>query len=384
MTEPLRVALIAGPQYDQVDATLDAFTREHGVPVEVAFRGDHVALNRHLADALPGGARYHLVSTHSKYVPSQSAWLQPIDPWSAFVDIGTFHPTALDLCRYQGALLSLPRNIDARLLFVDRELVADDWEPASWDDLLAKAASVEDTTGTPGFAYPTRDSGLFGTFFELTAAFGGRLFDESDQPAFTDDGAVAALTWMVDVAENASPPGMVADGWYFDEISAAFRQAEVAMVGDWPGYYGLLGTVAGARDRTRITRYPPGTDGRRHVYAGCHGWAIPLDSPDPIASAMLLHHLSTADQARVDASAGMVPVRLDVAMPSNDALDRHRAQVLQLTIAEDLLTFPALPTYPAIEDDAAAPALRAALLGERSPIDALAQAEVAARAVTAD
>jgi len=343
----LRAALIGGPQYDQVDEALAAYTAEHGIGVEVVFRGDHVALNEHLAQALPGSARYDLVSTHAKYVSSQAGWLQPIDPWLDFVDAGTFHPTALDLCRIGGSLLCLPRNIDARLLMAWTDaLPTPSWEPASWADLAAVARSVANSSRA-GFAFPARDSGLCGTYYELVAS--GELSGDD------------AMRWLADLASHAGPASMVEDGWYFDEVSAAFVAGTVAMVGDWPGYWGRYPRTL--KDEISVLRFPPGVDGRRRVYAGCHAWAIPADAPDPIASATLLRHLSSATAARADAAAGMVPVRLDVPMPADHPLDVRRAELLQLTIVDDLLTFPSVPDHPQIET-AAADAIRSALRGQ--------------------
>lgn len=364
--------MIGGAQYDQVDRALEAFSRSHGVDIQVEFRGDHVALNDHLATALPGGAAYDLVSTHSKYAPSQARRLQSLDEVLGSSELTVLQPGALSLCRVGGVLRCVPRNIDARLLFVNRAVVDDAWLPTSWPHLLDSLADVSARSGLACFAFPTRDSGLFGTFYELTAALGGHLFDEDGEADFTAAVAIAALEWLVDAGTSSriAPRGMIDDAWYFDEISAAFRCGGVAVVGDWPGYYGLLAAQPGALERTRILRYPPGVNGARHVYAGCHAWAIPADAPDLSASLSLLRHLVGTESAEADAATGMVPVRTDVSMPVNHPLDVERAELLRLTVTGDLLTFPPLEDYPAIEQ-AAAVMLRAALVGECSPRRAL-------------
>ena len=67
---PVRLALISGPAYDPLYERL----RESPVPIEVGFRGDHPSLNRHLA-SFDGELPYDLVSTHTKYAPSQERHL---------------------------------------------------------------------------------------------------------------------------------------------------------------------------------------------------------------------------------------------------------------------------------------------------------------------
>jgi hypothetical protein len=70
----------------------------------------------------------------------------------------------------------------------------------------------------------------------------------------------------------------------------------------------------------------------------------------------------------------MVPARLDVPIAVGHPLDQRRSDLLAATIAEDVLTFPPLVHYPALED-AAAELLRAALLGRLPVTEALALAQ---------
>ena len=69
----LRVALVGGPMYDRL---YDAFTPGE---VEVVVHADHPTLNRQVAGMLAAGERIDLLATHSKYAPSQSQWLRPLD-----------------------------------------------------------------------------------------------------------------------------------------------------------------------------------------------------------------------------------------------------------------------------------------------------------------
>ena len=44
------------------------------------------------------------------------------------------------------------------------------------------------------FGFPGRESGLFGTFFELVVGAGGRLFTDDGRPSIDSPAAVAAQT----------------------------------------------------------------------------------------------------------------------------------------------------------------------------------------------
>ena len=368
--------MISGVQYDQIHDALSGFTAATGVIVEVAYHGDHLSLNAHLSAVGTAGVPYDLVSTHSKYAPSQRSWLRPLDDLLTANEQAEFDDGALGLCRLHGSLLCVPRNIDARLLFVNRDHVDDSWTPSSWIDLLEVARRIRHDKRCAGFAFPTRNSGLFGTFYELTRAFGGHLFDADGRPDFVSPAAVEALRWMINASDDAqvAPHHMARDGWYFDEVSSGYRVREVAMIGDWPGYYAALRRVPGGCDHVRVMRYPTGIDGRRYVYAGCHAWAIPVSARNIELSMALLRHLVSPASAMLDAGAGMIPVRRDVHVPIKDDLDTQRARLIELTVAHDLLTFPPMTNYPILEDKAAS-SLRAALVGQIDPVLALRDAQ---------
>ena len=129
MTNELQVAFVSGPAYDPLYACLPGFTKASGVGVNVAFGGDHPSLNRHLA--APGEVPYDLVSTHTKYAPSQLNFLAPLDELVGAPALGDFVPLLLELARVEGSLYGLPRNIDVRLLHYRTDLIAR--PPATWD-----------------------------------------------------------------------------------------------------------------------------------------------------------------------------------------------------------------------------------------------------------
>ena len=148
----LRVALVGGPMYDGLYRMLQ------GVDVEVVVHADHPTLNRAVAERLQRGERIDVLSTHSKYAPSQTAWLRPLDDLLAPALVAALAPAAVERCRFEGRLWSVPRNIDVRVLWANRGLLGDRAVPDTWEAL--RAARLP-------FGFPGRESGLFGTFFEI-------------------------------------------------------------------------------------------------------------------------------------------------------------------------------------------------------------------------
>src|SRR5436305_13101953 len=131
MSRELQVALVSGPAYDPLYECLRAFAEATGVKIVVAFRGDHPTLNQHLASLRE--VPYDLVSTHTKYAPSQLGFLAPLDGVVAPAALEDFVPLLLDLSSVGGSLFGLQRHLDVRLLHYRTDLITR--PPATWDEL---------------------------------------------------------------------------------------------------------------------------------------------------------------------------------------------------------------------------------------------------------
>src|SRR5215813_11250570 len=212
MPGKVRVALIAGSMYEGLYGSLEEFSAVHDVSVEVGYQGDHPALNAHLASS--SSPEYDLVSTHTKYAPSQAHFLAPLQTLLRREELADFYPNVLELATVDGALLGIPRNIDVRLLHYRTDLM--DKPPKSWDALFDVAHKLTSAKDFYGFAFPGQESGLFGTFFELAEAAGARLFPENRIPDIVNDGGRWALGFLSRMYASGVVPPQIID-WHYDE-----------------------------------------------------------------------------------------------------------------------------------------------------------------------
>jgi multiple sugar transport system substrate-binding protein len=332
----LRVALVGGPMYDHLYALLD------DEDVEIVVHADHPTLNRRVAELLAARERIDVLSTHSKYAPSQAACLRPLD-----IDVGELAPKAVDLCTFRDDLLSIPRCIDVRVLW---SRVPD--IPATWEELAASDVV---------FGFPGRESGLFGTFFEIVVSSGGRLFDDDDRPVIDSDEAVRAVEILCELARRA--PDDLPD-WHYDQVDAALLDGRVDAAAAWPGGYGPI------RDSGGPLRPYPYIGGIS--YAGVHSWAVPATCADVDGANALIAKLTSFDAARLDASGGNVPAheKAFAAVDPHDEIDAQRLAITRDTIANAMITYPALERFPEVED-AGWQSINAALRGELSAADAV-------------
>ena len=341
----LKVALVGGPMYDRLYESFD--------DVEIVVHADHPTLNRRVAELLAAGERIDVLSTHSKYAPSQRRWLRPLD-----VDTSALAPAAVDLCAFRGDLLSVPRCIDVRVLWSRRPA------PATWDELASSDVV---------FGFPGRESGLFGTFFELVVSRGGRLFDDADRPTMDTPEARWAIETLCALAKRA--PADLPE-WHYDEVDAALHTGRIDAAGVWPG-----GTtdVRAADDALLPHPYPGGIS-----YAGCHAWAIPTTCGDVDGALALVEQLTSLQSSMLDAATGTVPANVEAfaSVVPTDEVDERRLAITRDTIATGMITYPPLERFPAVED-AGWQAINEALRGELDPAAVPPRIQAAAEAALA-
>jgi multiple sugar transport system substrate-binding protein len=373
------VALISGTTYDPLYARLADFTRDTGIAVDVAFTGDHPALNNHLAGWIdrPGGTPsgtlsdfpYDLVSTHTKYFPSQLPLLAPLDDVVSPQELSDFAPMLLDMVRLDGRTYGLPRNIDVRLLHHRTDLVPH--PPATWDALLDVARQASRPPHTYGFLFPGKESGLFGTFYELAEMGGAHLFPADLVPQIENDGGRWALNFLRTCYREGLVPPELTD-WHFDRVHDFFRDGHAAMVGDWPGYYGDYRNPAtsAVHDRIALARYPAGPSGKRLAYGGGHTFALTRKGAQSSEALALLRFLTAPAQQLLEARNGSVPVRQSVmqqVQAEATPQEKARWEILEQVIAEDVLIPPKFASYPRVEEVLWV-TVQAAMVG-RVPVD---------------
>ncbi len=348
----VRAALIAGPMYDALYSRLSDFTAQSGIAVEIAYRGDHPALNEHLAGlAAHGPVPYDLVSTHTKYAPSQQAFLAPLDSLIDSSELADFMPQLLGLARIRDSLYSLPRNVDVRLLHYRTDLISQ--PPATWDELLDLARTLNHPPAQYGFVFPGMESGLFGTFYELVEMGGGELFPADLVPRIENEGGRWALSLLrTFYAEGLVPPAVVE--WHYDKVHDCFRDGHAAMVGDWPGYYADYCDrhASAVHDRFALSRYPVGPKGKSLVYGGSHTFALTEQgarSPEALA---LLRFLTAPEQQWLEAEQGSVPVRSSVMRRAQEEAapaEKSRWHILEDAIGGVVIP-PKFGRYPQVEE----------------------------------
>jgi multiple sugar transport system substrate-binding protein len=373
-SDAVRVALVGGPMYDPLYETIPEFERATGLRVEVVARLPHPELNAFVKQTFESGDHdLDLLSTHTKYAPSQAQWLAPLD--ASFDDPDLLSRPA-ELSRLDNRLLQVPRNLDVRLLHYRRDLI--DKPPATWAE-LAEVASAVTRPGLYGFLFPGRDSGLFGTFYEMLVGAGGELFDDSLAPAFDSPPGVAAASMIADLHHLRRVTPRQLPDWHYDEISSSFRAGDAAMVCDWPGSHHLYRnpSTCAVWDRIGLASLPAGSAGSNAAYGGCHSFAISGSARNVEGAAALLRFFTSPDAQLAEARHGAIPCRASALArvreeASADADESHRWHLLA-EAQRSMIVPPRFAKYPRCED-LIWRSIQQAMVGELTPREAVARA----------
>lgn len=368
----LKAAFVGGPMYDYPYSRIPEFESRTGYQVEIAARLIHPELNAHIAQLYGAGkGDYDLITTHSKYAPSQRQWLTCLDDDLGEEELAQYVPSTLELMRIEGELVQLPRNVDVKLVYYRTDLFEDLQEredfrerfghelgpPGTWEQLRDAARFFTRAPRLYGFVFPGKYSGLFGHFFELLAMAGGRLLDDDRRPLFASGAGEWALGFLRTLYyEDKVCPWEVPD-WHYDEVAQCFRDGRAAMCTDWPGSFATYRdpAISKVRDRFGVSIYPVGPSGRRWVYAGGFSYAIPTSCGDRDGALALMRFLLSDQMQYEEARRGAIPTKSVArarirAEAQPGSMEERRLGMLEQTVNESLLIPPKLAEYPLVED----------------------------------
>ncbi len=368
----LKAAFVGGPMYDYPYSKIPEFEAETGYKVEIGAKLIHPGLNEHIAGLYgKGKGSYDLITTHSKYAPSQKEWLSSLEADVSEEEAASYIPSTIELMRIGGELMQLPRNIDVKLVYYRKDLFEDTKEkesfrqrfgyelapPKRWQELRDMAKFFTRPPHLYGFVFPGRYSGLFGHFFELLAMAGGTLFDENLKPQFVSQAGEWALGFLRDLYFiDKSCPEEVAN-WHYDETAQFFRDGKAAMTTDWPASFATYKDPAISRveEKFAVSIYPVGPSGKRWVYAGGFSYAIPKGCEDRDGALALMRFLLSDEMQYEEAKRGAIPTKAVVRERMREeaqagSMEEGRLTMLEQTVNESLLIPPKFARYPVVED----------------------------------
>lgn len=402
----LRVKLIGGAQYEPLYAEIGKWEEMTGATVEILSRKNHFELDREIKqDIAAGTLNWCVGSNHTSFAPQYGNIYADLNDLIDAEVLAEFTPLLLEHSTVGGRLVQLPRHSDVSNLFYIKSLFEDADNqarfaaeygydlapPETWAQVSDQAKFFANPPDFFGTQFVGKDEAITGRFYEQLVANGGQMFDADMRPDFNSEAGVAALTWFVDLYEAGAVPVGVPN-YLWDDTGLGFASGTVALNLDWGGWSAFFNdpensSVAGD---VGVIRAPMGDAGLRTGWSGSHSFSITEGCADKEAAASFITFLTDHDRQMVEARTGILPTRTAV---WDDAMAEFEAggnafmvevfDTFRTSMAEDAFTPPLIPEWIEVSN-VLWPQLQAAMVGDRTPQEALDRAAADAVEVMED
>lgn len=402
----LRVKLIGGAQYEPLYAEIPKWEEMTGAKVEVLSRKNHFELDREIKQDIAAGTLDWCVgSNHTSFAPQYGNIYVDLNGLIPADVLGQFDALAIKNSTVDGKLVQLPRHSDVSNLFYKKSLYADQankdafkakygydlMPPETFNQFKDQAMFFANAPTFYGTQYVGKDEAITGRFYEMLVANGGALFDENWNPTFNSEAGVKTVNWFKELYDAKAVPAGVLN-YLWDDTGLGFASGTVALNLDWAGWASFFNDPANSKvaGDVGLVRAPMGEGGKRSGWSGSHTFSITETCDNKDAAASFITFLTDHDRQMIEARKGLLPTRTQVwedakaefAAAGNDFLVEVFETYAQ-SMAEDAFTPPLIAPWIEVSNEIW-PQLQAAILGEKSPQEALDEAADAAREIMED
>lgn len=296
-----------------------------------------------------------------------------LDPIPDSVSRKDYRPAALDAATVDGTLYGAPVLMSVIPGTCDKKVLAQAGvtePPATWDDLMAIAPALKAKGLYATQIDATNAAALNTTFYPWIWQAGGDVFDGSGKLTIKSDAAEKALTYLTDLVEKGYAPKAEATTAVPLEQSAIAKR-EVACEFHWQP---ILVAEQWGDDRLVI---PPLKDEEQRTYGTVGSLTILKGSKNKAAAAEWIKFVTGPEvMAEVDEFGGFFAPKTSAPLeyPAG-SVEAESAKYLDLTYSG-----PAVAKAREIQA-VVAPEVQAAVLGEKSPSQALSDADAAAQQI---
>ncbi len=372
----MRVYPLLGEGEDEAfwEPHVAAFKQDHpGVDVTVDVQ-PWADRDRALTAAIAGGAAPDVVYM----IPDEVAQFQAqgvLEPLTDRLEEDGYRQNALDSVTIDGELYgapilmsAIPGSCDAQVL----EEAGIDAPPTTWDELMELGPVLEEHGFYATHIVASNEATLNTTFYPWVWQAGGSVFAEDGTPTIDSPEVVEALQYLVDMTEA---------GYISRDEAAVNAPAEQSPIGrrEVACIYHLDPITVEQFWGEDTVVAPPLMNEADTIYGTVGAYTLLNASENKEAATAWLQYITSAEvMGELDEAAGYYP-------PREDADVTFAEGSIEAQVEEYLGQTSAGPTVPGAREvqGVIAPEVQAAILGSKSPQEALAAAQRAAEAVLA-
>ena len=292
-------------------------------------------------------------------------------------------PGALKTAEYQGKYYGVPWGPSTKLFYYNNEMVrkvgATPVDLQTWDGVLRVARKIK---GAGLSKYPiawswSQAEALICDYAQLLGAFGGEFTDDEGNLVINNDAGVKTLKWMKQTIDDGLT-NPASTTFLEDDVSKTMAQGDTAFSLNWQSTYRDLTDpkISTITDSAGVAATPKGPSGNRPGVNGTMALSLTSTSQNQDAAWTFIEYISSADVQENYVKSSMPNWKSSFEKEKVLDVNRPVFEAAKVAFDESILR-PQVVDYTGIST-ALQVELQKALLGEKSPQDALDDAVAAA------
>ena len=232
--EKLTIATVNNGDMIRMQKLSEDFTAKNpGIELDWVTLEENVLRQRVTTDVATKGGQYDIMTIGTYEVPiwARQGWLVPLDDLPASYDVDDILPAIRKGLTVDGKLYAAPFYGESSMVMYRKDLMEKAGlvmpEAPTWD-FIAKAARAMTDKENGVYGICLRGKAGWGENMALLTAtansFGARWFDMDWKPQFDSAAWKKALTFYIDLMNDAGPPGASSNG--FNENLALFQSGK--------------------------------------------------------------------------------------------------------------------------------------------------------------
>lgn len=309
--ETLTIATVNNGDMIRMQGLTDDFTAKTGHKVEWVTLEENVLRQRVTTDIATKGGQFDVMTIGMYETPiwGKNGWLIPLDDLSASYDVDDILPAMRGGLSYEGTLYAAPFYGESSMIMYRTDLMEKAGlsmpDTPTWDFVADAARKMTD-----------RDNEIYGVCMRgkagwgenmaflttMANSFGARWFDEGWNPQFDTPQWKAAISFYLDLMNDAGPPGAANNG--FNENLALFQQGKCGM---WIDATVAASFVTNPKDSTVADKVgfalaPDTGKGKRANWLWAWALAIPAGTQKEAAAKQFIEWATSKDYLALVAS----------------------------------------------------------------------------------
>lgn len=368
------------------------FEAKSGVKVNLVIMPFSAMKEKQLIELTSGNSTYDVIGLDYRDVAAygEAGWMVDLYPFinsknaDPALDMADFLPTAVEGLKWKGKLNGFPFYVESTMLMYRKDLYAklELKVPETWDELYQNALKLNhETNGTRdfyGFTIRGRRAVGYNDYIwnGLLKSYGGSYFDKSWKPIFNNEAGVKALEMYVKLLRDAGPLDAATQG--YEEVMQTMMQGKTAQVIDAT----MLGAWLEDPKQSKVVglngwaMVPKGTVRRGNSFF-LMGVGVPKFSKNQLAAYKFIEWATSKDLQKVQIDKGAYLTRSSIINSDEFRNAWPFADIMLKSLADSDLNYtPILPEWAEVADQVSI-AVSSALIGEKTPKQALDEAQVA-------